>query len=290
MSQVSFTIGDVRITRLEENYGPAFPLAMLLPSYDAGALEPDAIAGFVAGDMALASVHSWLVQTPQKTILIDTCTGNHKSRPSMEGMHMLDLPWLAQLDEAGVAPTDVDAVVCTHLHLDHVGWNTQLVDGEWVPTFPNATHYFNRVEYDFWGDNRDTEALAFNANVFDDSVAPIFDRGLAELWEGDGLTVDDTLRLELAAGHTPGTASAGSSRAASAACSPATPCTARSSASARLEQRFLRRRRRRHRRPAAPARRDGRARCSADAGPLLRTARLPVGAAGDGLVPVGIDV
>jgi glyoxylase-like metal-dependent hydrolase (beta-lactamase superfamily II) len=207
MAQLSFTIGDVRITRLEETYGPGFPVGVLLPAYDAGTVDdvgPDLFAPFTEDGAALLSVHSWLVQTPQKTILVDTCSGNHKNRPTMENMHQLDLPWLDGLAEAGITPDDVDAVVCTHLHLDHVGWNTSLVDGQWVPTFPNATHYFNKVEYEFWEANRETEALAFNAYVFDDSVAPVFDRDRAVLWEGDGVTIDDTLRLELAAGHTPG--------------------------------------------------------------------------------------
>jgi len=207
MAQLSFSIGDVRITRLEESYSPGFPVEMLLPAYNLGTVD-DVGAGLFAPFMedghALLSIHSWLVQTPQKTILIDTCAGNHKHRPTMEAMDQLDIPWLDQLTEAGVDPTEVDAVVCTHLHLDHVGWNTNLVDGQWVPTFPNATHYFNKVEYDFWESNRETEVLAFNAFVFDDSVAPVFDRDQAVLWEGDGVTIDDSLRLEVLAGHTPG--------------------------------------------------------------------------------------
>ena len=118
---------------------------------------------------------------------------------------MLDTDWLERLVASGVQPDEVDAVVCTHIHLDHVGWNTSLVDGEWVPTFPNATYYVNKTEYDFWNPSvTDQTGLEFNAYVFDDSMLPVFDRGLIELWDGDGCQVDDSLRLELKAGHTPG--------------------------------------------------------------------------------------
>ena len=100
---------------------------------------------------------------------------------------------------------DVDYVICTHLHLDHVGWNTSLVDGQWVPTFPSATHLFNKSEFDFW--NPDTNpahpGLDYNAGVFDDSVRPMFDRGLAQLWDGD-LDVDEVFHLDMATGHTAG--------------------------------------------------------------------------------------
>ncbi|MDH3684216.1 MAG: MBL fold metallo-hydrolase [Acidimicrobiia bacterium] len=206
---ITRTIGDVTITRMEEAYGPAFPADVLMPSWEPGVIAdhgPDVIAQFVEPEtnLALVSVHSWVVQTPQKTILVDTCNGNHKER-NMEGMGGLETDWLDRLKAMGVQPEDVDAVVCTHIHLDHVGWNASLVDGEWVPTFPNATHYFNRIEYEFWNpDITDQTGLEFNANVFDDSIRPVFDRDLVELWEGNDCQVDDSMRLELSPGHTPG--------------------------------------------------------------------------------------
>jgi glyoxylase-like metal-dependent hydrolase (beta-lactamase superfamily II) len=202
-------IGDVQITRIEELYGPSFPINALLPTSNLAEVEHlgDRLKDFVevGGDnLAYVSIHSWLVRTPQKTILVDACNGNHKPR-AMDGFGMLDTPFLDRLAAAGAAPTDVDAVVCTHLHLDHVGWNTHLVDGEWVPTFPNATTYINSVELEFWRPtNPVTAALGFNANVFEDSVQPLLDRDTVHLWSGDGLTIDDTLHLALATGHTPG--------------------------------------------------------------------------------------
>jgi len=200
-------VGDVTITRLEEAYGPVFPADTLMPAWDEGVRDDHgpAIAQFVdASNFALVSIHTWVVRTAQSTILVDMCNGNHKPR-AMEEMAMLETDWLERLVASGVQPEDVDAVVCTHLHLDHVGWNTSLVDGEWVPTFPNARYFVNATEFDFWNPEvNDQTGLEFNANVFDDSVKPVFDRDLVELWDGSDCAVDDSFHLEVAAGHTPG--------------------------------------------------------------------------------------
>lgn len=209
MSKGVVDLGDVTVSRLEESYGPGFPANMLMPSFDAGVREefgPDTIAQFVMPetDQALLSIHTWVIRTPQKTILVDTCNGNHKQR-NMPDMAMLNTDWLERLRASGIKPEEVDAVVCTHIHLDHVGWNTSLVDGDWVPTFPNAKYYFNKTEYEFWNPSvTDQTGMEFNGFVFDDSIKPVFDRGLVELWDGDGHDVDDHFHLELRPGHTPG--------------------------------------------------------------------------------------
>ncbi|MEA3216340.1 MAG: hypothetical protein QOJ19_2496 [Acidimicrobiia bacterium] len=206
-----FKVGDVTVDRIEEEYGPKFPIDMMVPSFTMDLVDEHGPAEFAPhidldSQLAKVSVHTWLVRTPRSTILIDTCNGNHKERPNMPDMGGLDTPWLQRLEAAGVKPEDVDYVICTHLHLDHVGWNTSLVNGEWVPTFPNAKHVFNRTEFEFWRpDNPASAPLEFNAGVFDDSVLPIFDRGLAELWDGDH-DVDEVFHLEMAPGHTPGNA------------------------------------------------------------------------------------
>lgn len=197
-------LGDVTVSRVQESYGAVAPARLLVPAFEPGVREefgPDTIARFVVPetDYMWLSLHTWVVRTPQKTILVDTCNGNHKRR-NPPNVGMLETDWLDQLVASGIRPDEVDAVVCTHLHADHVGWNTTLVDGEWVPTFPNARYYFNKTEYEFWS----ASTTDFNAFVFDDSVKPVFDRGLAELWDGDGHDVDDHLRLEPNPGHTPG--------------------------------------------------------------------------------------
>jgi len=205
-------VGDVRIERVEESYGPGFKAAMLLPSFRAAAVlddhGPDVCRQWMEIDSQalLLSVHTWVVRTPRAVILVDTCTGNAKHRPTMPGMHMLDTPYLERLRAAGVAPEDVDFVVCTHLHIDHVGFNTTLSDGRWVPTFPNATYLINQTEFDFWNPTNPANAdLAFNAGVFADSVAPCFEAEQVRLWRGD-YDLDGVVHLAEAPGHTPGNA------------------------------------------------------------------------------------
>lgn len=95
----------------------------------------------------ILSHHSYLVRTPRWTALVDTCCGNHKKRPRVPVWNDLDQPYLENLQALSVAPEQVDFVMCTHLHVDHVGWNTRLLDGSWVPTFPNARYLMGREEY-----------------------------------------------------------------------------------------------------------------------------------------------
>jgi glyoxylase-like metal-dependent hydrolase (beta-lactamase superfamily II) len=120
-------------------------------------------------------------------------------------MDHLETDFLERLGRAGVRPEEVDVVVCTHLHTDHVGWNTVLDNDEWVPTFPNARYLFNRNDYDFWNpaNNHVRRALDVHENMFVDSVEPVHRAGRAELWE-DSYVIDENLRVDLAPGHTPG--------------------------------------------------------------------------------------
>src|SRR5262245_20398383 len=204
-------IGDVQITRVEESCGPGVRASTLLPRFNLDAVDdhgPDVFSQFMQLDTqaALLSVHTSVVRTPRSVVLVDTCTGNHKHRPSMPGMHMLTTPYLERLVAAGVAPEDVDFVVSTHLHVDHVGFNTTLRDGRWVPTFPNATYLMNATEFEFWNPtNPSNAALAFNAGVFADSVAPCFEADQVRLWRGT-YDLDEVFHLFETPGHTPGNA------------------------------------------------------------------------------------
>lgn len=114
----------------------------------------------------IVSIGTWVVKTPQHTILIDTATGNDKNLPLNPDLANLHLPYLERLQEADVTPEEVDYVLLTHLHVDHVGWNTKLVDGKWVPTFPNATYVFPIKEQEYYSSeashNKENEA---NFNV-----------------------------------------------------------------------------------------------------------------------------
>ena len=144
------------------------------------------------------SIHTFVVRTAHHTILVDTCVGNDRKRSVPAWDHMrTDYP--ARLAAAGVAPEEVDYVFCTHMHVDHVGWNTRLDNGRFVPTFPNAKYLFHRTEWEHW--KRTEEEI--QAEVVKDSLLPIVDAGLARMVESDHV-IEDGVRLHLTPGHTPG--------------------------------------------------------------------------------------
>lgn len=207
------TVGEVRVSRVIEMEGPSFAIDDLFPDADA---ESVAAALAVAGDWLLPrfiapedrflimSLHSFVIRTARHVILVDTCVGNDKERPGRDAWHRRDGPFLDRLADAGVRPEDVDFVLCTHLHVDHVGWNTRLVDGRWVPTFPNARYIFARREYAFW-EAKAAAARAGTVNVgsYDDSVLPVVEAGQA-IFVDDDHAIEDGLWLEPAPEHTPG--------------------------------------------------------------------------------------
>ncbi|MFT7649230.1 MAG: glyoxylase-like metal-dependent hydrolase (beta-lactamase superfamily II) [Candidatus Poriferisodalaceae bacterium] len=156
------------------------------------------------------SIHALVVDTPTATILVDTCVGNDKERTST-GWNMLDGSFLEDLTQAGFDRLSIDYVVCTHLHLDHVGWNTMLVDGTWVPTFPNARYLFARSEWESW-----TDEVARSADVkhtpipgldvelvMADSLTPVLEAGLVDLVDVDH-RINDEVWFEPTPGHTAG--------------------------------------------------------------------------------------
>jgi glyoxylase-like metal-dependent hydrolase (beta-lactamase superfamily II) len=147
----------------------------------------------------LQSVHTFVLRTSDLTVLVDTCIGNDKDRGGRRPFHMLRTGFLDTLRAAGVAPEAVDVVICTHLHVDHVGWNTRLDSGRWIPTFPRARYLFARREWEHWT----AEDEEGTRRIMADSVAPVLDAGLAELVEMDH-RVTDEIRLEPTPGHTPG--------------------------------------------------------------------------------------
>ncbi len=148
----------------------------------------------------ILTIQAFLVKTRRHTILVDTCVGDDKPRPQRAFWDMMKLnTFLPRLKAIGVTPDKLDYVMCTHMHPDHVGWNTQLRDGRWVPTFPNATYMFTEIEW------QSTLALHQQKPIphFVDSVLPVMEAGQAELVSTD-FALDDELRLEPSPGHTMG--------------------------------------------------------------------------------------
>jgi len=146
------------------------------------------------------SIHSLVVETPRHRIVVDTGLGNDKQGRNVPTWNNRNDPFLEKLTLAGFPPDTIDTVLCTHLHVDHVGWNTKLVGGKWVPTFANARYVFGRSEYEHW---RDHSVEPAHAAVFNDSVKPIVDAGKAELIASDARLTDE-ITMIATPGHSPG--------------------------------------------------------------------------------------
>ena len=200
------TIGNATIEKVEEICGAGFKPARMFPNFNQAAFDaqkswmvPEHVEP--GSDRLVGSVHTWIVKTPRHTILIDTCLGNHKQRTN-PGWRNLDTPFLNRLKACGCDPDSVDLVMCTHLHVDHVGWNTRLENGRWVPTFKNAKYLFARREYAHWEQERKTNDHV-NDGSFEDSVLPIVEAGKAVMIESDEQP-DPLLTIADYSGHTPG--------------------------------------------------------------------------------------
>jgi glyoxylase-like metal-dependent hydrolase (beta-lactamase superfamily II) len=203
-----WTIGDVTITRIVEStfegleafLPDATPEAVLAIDWLRPFLTPEGVLKF--------SIHALVIETPTRRIIVDTCVGNDKPRDVFPIWHMLQTGFLADLEAAGYAPASIDTVLCTHLHLDHVGWNTMLVDGLWVPTFPNARYLVERSEFDFLDvegadDNAQPWMRDMNDVVMADSIRPVLEAGLLDLVSSDHRVCDEVTLIPTP-GHTVG--------------------------------------------------------------------------------------
>ncbi len=192
-------VGNVKITRvieMEVTGGSRF----ILPDATRDAVLPIRwLAPHFMDEKGnlIMSIHALVVETPQRKIVVDTCIGNDKER-AIPAWSNLSLPFIEDLTAAGYPPESIDTVLCTHLHVDHVGWNTRLVDGEWVPTFENARYLIARSEYEYW----DAQGSDGFGDSMSDSVRPVFDAGLVDLIDEDHQVCDE-IRLLPTPGHTP---------------------------------------------------------------------------------------
>ena len=145
------------------------------------------------------TIHSFLVETPTRRIIVDTGIGNGKQNRTQPIWNGRKGSFLDDLAAAGCPPDTIDTVLCTHLHVDHVGWNTVLSDGRWVPTFGQARYLMGRIEFDYWKAVHAPPVAA----IFDDSIRPVADAGLIDLIEA-GDHVCDEFSLIATPGHSPG--------------------------------------------------------------------------------------
>jgi glyoxylase-like metal-dependent hydrolase (beta-lactamase superfamily II) len=199
-------LGPVSIARVVEIPRSTYPTAQMLPDSTPeaiarhhGWLKPD-FWDDASGDLG-SRIQTFVVRTPEHTVLIDTGVGNDKMRTANPLWNQRQSSYLDDLRAAGVAPEQVDYVLCTHLHVDHVGWNTRLVEGRWVPTFPRAKYVMCGEEWQFW--KYESEAGREEYGCIADSVWPVMEAGQAVLADDD-YAIGDFLRFEPSRGHTPG--------------------------------------------------------------------------------------
>lgn len=199
-------VGDVEIARVHELTFLGQTAADFFPAFDREAVRAHehwlCPLHFDPESLRIPmDVQSFVLRVGKYTILVDTCCGNEKARPGVPEFHMLTTRYMERLQALGVEPEEVDFVMCTHLHIDHIGWNTRLEQGRWIPTFPNARYIVSRQEYR----NAEAEAreIPFEAikNGFYDSVLPVMDAGLCDLVDDD-YELLDLLKLKPAPGHT----------------------------------------------------------------------------------------
>ncbi|MDQ0379498.1 MBL fold metallo-hydrolase [Amycolatopsis thermophila] len=226
-----FQLGEVEVTKVVEWQGEIAPARVIVPDSPPEIWQDN--ASWLAPDhwrpdtgAYHAAVQTWVLRSEGRTILVDTGVGNDRNRPQIPLFDHLRTDFLDRLAEAGVRAEDVDVVVNTHIHYDHVGWNTELRNGKWTPTFPNATYLIPRVDQVYFDprnahrrptprDAQEQRRRDGSLIVYADSIAPVL--GRAVLWEGT-YRIDRNLSLEPAPGHTPGSSivrlSSGTDRAA----------------------------------------------------------------------------
>lgn len=206
-ARTRFDIGAARIDRVVESEEPILDPLQLFPEATAGILASQ-MAWLApryydpASGLLMTPIQSFVVRVGGRIIVVDTCVGDCKQR-LRPMFHQQQRGWLARLAALGISPGQVDYVLCTHFHVDHVGWNTRLQDGRWVPTFPKARYVFTHEEWEYWRSAEGVRALERTGDYMGDSVIPVVEAGLADFVAMDHELCPE-VRLIPAAGHTPG--------------------------------------------------------------------------------------
>jgi glyoxylase-like metal-dependent hydrolase (beta-lactamase superfamily II) len=202
-------IGDIAVDRVHEIEGALFRPQDVFPDFDPEVLEQhgnDLVPHHYSPQLGLVmgTVQSYVIRSGSYNILVDTCCGNDKQRPNEPPFHDLQTPYLERLAALGLQPEDVHFVLCTHLHVDHVGWNTRLDNGRWVPTFPNASYVFAQAELNYLqGMSQAGLPQSEHALHYADSVEPLVSGRRTRLVTSAEALVPG-LDIEFAPGHTPG--------------------------------------------------------------------------------------
>ena len=194
-------IGNVTVTRIVEIEVPSTGTFLLPDATPENVLrERDWLYPAFADETGKLrmSIHALVVESQGLRIVVDTCVGNDKTRPNPH-WNQLQLPFVRDLEQAGYPRLSIDRVLCTHLHVDHVGWNTMREHDRWVATFPNATYLIGGTEWDFFSRTEDP----FLKAPVDDSVRPVMDEGRVQLVD-ETHRITDEVWLEATPGHTPG--------------------------------------------------------------------------------------
>ncbi|VVE71708.1 putative quorum-quenching lactonase YtnP [Pandoraea anapnoica] len=200
-------VGKVSITVVVESCAPLLALGEIFPAATEEMLADirtgDTDAWFEKStDKLVVAIQGFVVRSEGKTIVVDTCVGDCKSRVR-EAFDHATQGWLKRLADSGTPPEHVDFVVSTHFHVDHVGGHTRGVEGRWQPSFPNARYLFVEAELDFWQGEGGLPGIARTGNYMDDSITPILDAGLADIVAGDH-RITTEVRLTPTPGHSPG--------------------------------------------------------------------------------------
>lgn len=222
-------IGKVRVTRIQEIVSDGFTFELMYPMYDKNVIDANRewmVPAYMTPytEQMRQSQNSWIIETPETTIFVDPANGNDKIR-RIPRFSNLNTPYLEKIKRTGVSLDSVGVVLCTHFHSDHYGWSTRMVDGAYVPTFPNARYLYSKADFD-WADTMDpaTEGVyvdngrriecekgmlpgisAGTKSALQDSVYPLFDTGHLTLIPQENIRIDRYVTLKTAVGHTPGT-------------------------------------------------------------------------------------
>ncbi|MET4296979.1 glyoxylase-like metal-dependent hydrolase (beta-lactamase superfamily II) [Bradyrhizobium sp. LB8.2] len=202
---LKYSVGDLTIHRIIEQETTFLPALELMPGLTPEVLSENRAWMRQANalderDALILCFQSYVIKTPHHTILVDSCIGNDKPRPQRPKWNMkTDDTYLSGLNAAGFSVDDIDFVMCTHLHVDHVGWNTRMENGRWVPTFPKARYVFAKQEFDYWTEQNAKGPVP----PFVDSVLPVVEAKRHEI-VGNDHQIGDHVRIMPTPGHTPG--------------------------------------------------------------------------------------